>query len=645
MTLLRALIVEDSPEDAELTLGALRRGGYELVWERVETREAMLSALRDREWDVVLSDYHLPAFSALGALATLQESGRDLPFIIASGTIGEDVAVEALKAGADDFVVKGRLARLIPAIERGMRDAEGRRRHREAEGELARSARLLRLVVDSVPDRVAVVDADGRLALRNAADEQLASRASADAVASAWPQQAGLFLSDRTTPCPPDQLPLVRALRGDAVDGAVLFERDERSPQGTWLTVNARPVREGDGRIVGAVAVARDTTRERQAQEQLLQSERMASVGVLAAGLAHEINNPLAAVVANVELCISQIGGLRERIGETEAVEVLASLEDAREASQRMRQILKDLKVFSRGEDERPGSIDVARTLDSAIRMASNEIRHRAELVRLYQAVPPAQGNESRLGQVFLNLLVNAAQAIPEGRAADNEIRASVGAAADGRIMVEIRDTGTGMAPDIVQRLFTPFFTTKPVGVGTGLGLSICHRIVGSMGGEIIVESEVGKGTAFRVLLPATPERTPARPADTLAAPRAAAIRRGRVLVVDDEAALAKSIRRILSRDHDCVVLTAAQDAAAQISGGERYDVILCDLMMPTMTGMDLHEALLRAVPEQAARMIFLTGGAFTERARAFLSSVANARLDKPFDPAELRALVNDHVR
>ena len=200
-----------------------------------------------------------------------------------------------------------------------------------------------------------------------------------------------------------------------------------------------------------------------------------------------------------------------------------------------------------------------------------------------------------------------------------------------------------GSRPEIIGRIFDAFFTTKAVGVGTGLGLAICQRIVTDMGGELTVESEVGKGTTFRVALPVARKKKSdvAPPAE----PVAAAGRRGRILVVDDEELVVRGVKRILSKEHDVVATVAAKEALALCAGGEKFDLILCDLMMPDMTGMDLHRELSRVAPEQANRMIFVTGGAFTEKARRFLSETPKEHLEKPFASANLRAIVQRYLR
>jgi CheY-like chemotaxis protein len=241
-----------------------------------------------------------------------------------------------------------------------------------------------------------------------------------------------------------------------------------------------------------------------------------------------------------------------------------------------------------------------------------------------------------------LNLVVNAAQAIPEGAADQNEIRVVTRLDDRGRVVVEVHDTGSGIAEAVLPRIFDPFFTTKPVGVGTGLGLAICHRIVAAAGGQLTVESQVGKGTVFRTTLPALEgDADQASPLPAAVAPG----RRGRVLVIDDEPLLGTAIRRMLSAEHDVVVVTAARDALALVSRGERYDVLLCDLMMPEVTGMELHAELLRSCPELAEQMVFMTGGAFTSRAREFLDEVRNPRLEKPFDVGTIKALVRSLLR
>ncbi|MBI3070519.1 MAG: response regulator [Deltaproteobacteria bacterium] len=397
--------------------------------------------------------------------------------------------------------------------------------------------------------------------------------------------------------------------------------------------------------------------KERRTLEgQLVISDRMASVGSLAAGVAHEINNPLGALMANLQFAMEDLARvvddsqthpsddawrdwLARRIGEA-----LEPLRDARESSERIRNIAKDLKVFARSNDgERPGPVDVRRVVESSARMAWVEIRHRARLVNDFAEVPPVQATEGRLGQVVLNLIVNAAQAIPEDRTDKNEIRIRIGMADGKRVFIEVRDTGTGIAPENLPRIFDAFFTTKPAGVGTGLGLAICHRIVTTLGGEITVHSELEHGTTFRLALPISTDVAPAAPiVDVRTAPPS---RRGRVLIVDDEPTMCAALRRMLAGAHDVVTVPSGSKALERLTAGEVFDVILCDLMMPEMTGMELHGEVTRRLPEVAGCFIFMTGAAVTSSAREFLDRVPNSHLEKPFNAARLRALINDRVR
>lgn len=262
--------------------------------------------------------------------------------------------------------------------------------------------------------------------------------------------------------------------------------------------------------------------------------------------------------------------------------------------------------------------------------------------MKVYGPQVYVQGTESRLGQVFLNLLVNAAQAIPEGKPHTNTIRVETRMMGPERLCVEIADTGAGIPAETLRHLFTPFFTTRPVGVGTGLGLAICQRIISGYGGDIQVESEVGKGTTFRVILHVA--EAPKEPQSVAPEPEVGGMARGTVLVVDDEELVGNAVRRVLLSEHDVVAVRSVDAALELIRGGARFEVILSDLMMPVKNGIDLSRALRAQHPGQEQRIVFITGGAFTPSARAFLDSVPNRRLDKPFLAEQLRALVNGQV-
>jgi PAS domain S-box-containing protein len=394
------------------------------------------------------------------------------------------------------------------------------------------------------------------------------------------------------------------------------------------------------------VSIARDVTEQRKLQSQLSLADRMASMGTLAAGIAHEINNPLAFVISNLGFLLDEMrrmpsmlpGGLTAR---PEVDEWRSVLMEAREGAERVRQIVRQLKAFSRPDEERLETVDLHAVLDSAVMLAANEIKHRARLKREFGAMPHVKGNEGRLCQVFLNLVVNAAQAIPEGAAEKNEIRLVTREGENGRVVAEVQDTGSGIPPEVMGRIFDPFFTTKPVGVGTGLGLSICHGIITSLGGEISVESQPGRGTTVRVVLPAAEQG--ARVVKPMAAPQVPITQRGRVLIVDDEPAVGRALRRIL-REHEVELATSGRQALEKLSTDNRFHAVLCDVMMPDLGGKDLYEAIQQAGSGLERRFVFVSGGAFTQGARDFLARVPNPTLEKPFDETAVRRVVRELV-
>ncbi len=450
----------------------------------------------------------------------------------------------------------------------------------------------------------------------------------------------------------PDDAPAFGAQLNELLDGkrkTIDIEHRVRAGSGEWRWMHgkARIVgRNERGEPIRIIGTCADVTERKKMVSRLQFADRMASVGTLAAGVAHEINNPLAYVIGNLGFAIEALAEASElaasgRWSTSSLMPVLdecrRALKEAEDGATRVRGIVRDLKVFSRSDEDQRGPVDVRRVVESALNLASNELRHRARVVTRLSDVPLVLANEARLTQVFLNLLVNAAQAIREGAVEENEIEVEVRRGDLGHVVVEVRDSGCGIKPEDRARIFDPFFTTKPAGIGTGLGLAICHGIVDALGGEIDVESEVGKGSTFRVLLPATQER----PAAAGAVPEpAAASRRGRILVVDDEPLFCRTVERVLKMDHDVVALGDAREALARIQAGETFDVVLTDLVMPGMSGMELYAAVERAAPALAERILFVTGGAFTPDATAFVAERPDRVLEKPLTADAIRAAV-----
>ena len=389
------------------------------------------------------------------------------------------------------------------------------------------------------------------------------------------------------------------------------------------------------GESVRMVAI-RDLTERKQLEARLALADRLASMGTLAAGVAHEINNPLSYILLNLEIAQSELANASP---ERPATHALSSVRDALEGTERVKRIVSDLRSFSRGSGDETASVDLERTVSFARAISANEVRHRATLDVRLAGLPPVRGNETRLGQVFLNLIMNAAQSIPDGSAGSQRISIVGRREGDAWVVVDVSDTGAGIPREILPRIFEPFVTSKSRAEGTGLGLSIAQSILTAMGGSISVTSTVGRGTTFTLRLPVADEVKAERVSP---APRASAQRHARVLVVDDEARIRIVIAQALRPQHEVVTASSGFEALTILERGEEFDAMLCDLMMPQMGGIDLHEQVATRWPELARHTGLLTGGAFSERAQRFVETSGLRCLEKPCTVAELQALVDD---
>lgn len=447
-----------------------------------------------------------------------------------------------------------------------------------------------------------------------------------------------------------------RVLRGETVETEASLTANEGERCFSVLLI---PIGANDD-VVGAHVVLRDVSRYRDLQAQLIQSEKMASVGQIAAGIAHEINNPLAYVLANLTLLREHERALRGFVTElrtsgahTDPVsieaavarhhidEVLSELTsittDSLEGAERIRRISRDLRSLARIDEDDVELVDVNTVLNGTISFVFNEIRHRARLEKHLAELPRLAASPGRLSQVFLNLLVNAAQAIDDGHADRNVITLRTELAGD-RIRVTVSDTGPGIAAAVRDRIFEPFVTTKPKGVGTGLGLAICRDIVTSYRGDIRAEACRGGGTSFVVSLPLDTGRSPRKsgPAPSV---NAGVGRRARVLLVDDDPTVLKAFQRMVDHAHAVHTAPSGREALGLLES-EDFDVVVCDLMMPDLSGPELFETVRKRWPQLADRFVFMTGGAFTPTAKEFLERVPNLRIEKPFDPGHLLAMI-----
>jgi PAS domain S-box-containing protein len=432
------------------------------------------------------------------------------------------------------------------------------------------------------------------------------------------------------------------------------------------VDISLAPVRFGDRPLL--LACLRDVSERRQLKSALAQADRLSNMGMLAAGVAHEINNPLSYVLYNLEsvsddlsrvldaVCswrtrlenrfgpdavAATVGDAGARMNASVLRDIRERFSDALGGAVRIREIARGLGRFSRVEEDRLVSVELREVIEVALNLSFNEIKYRARVVKEYGLVPMLTASEGRLAQVFLNLFINAAHAIEEGNVEQNEIRVRTWFER-GMACTEIRDTGKGMDGDQLDQVFDPFFTTKEVGVGSGLGLPISNGIIQGYGGTIDVESKLGEGTSFFVRIPIHSEETVSVVTEPIARDEGAT--QGRLLIVDDDAAIRATMVRMLKR-HEIVQAEDGGVARQILEGDQTFDAILCDMMMPNVSGMDLHAWLGEAYPDLARRLVFVTGGAYTPRAREYLSKVDNIRLDKPFDAANFKKIVGSVIR
>ena len=519
----------------------------------------------------------------------------------------------------------------VAAVVVSFSDITDRKRAEDAARE---SDAMFRAVYDNAGLGVLLRDQAGRLVECNRTFERMLGR-SAEAL-QFMADTAYMHPDDRDAPAA-----LHAALLAGERESYELDRRYLRSDGSTlWGRVTVSLVRDAEGAPRHIVEMVTDTTDRKQMEAQLLLADRLTSLGTMAAGVAHEINNPLTWLMGNVSFALDLMDELHPGMPlDADTLEELRSvLTESLSGAERVRTIVRDLKLFSRSEDTPGARADLARVIHSTTRMLNNELSHRANLVLDLIDVPPVSGDEARLGQVLTNLLVNAMQALPERNQDENELRVRLRYARD-RVVLEVIDNGVGIAPEVQSRIFDPFFSTKDVGEGTGLGLSICHSIVTGLGGCMEVDSRPGVGTTFRMLL--RPAVRPEAAAVPHVPPKAGLAARKRVLCIDDEPDVGRLVMRILRKQHEVIVETDGTVALERIRAGERYDAILCDLMMPSISGMDFYHELCASVPEMAERCGFMTGGVFTAAARAFAAELPPSRLiEKPFHGEAVQALV-----
>jgi len=626
---LRILVVDDSEEDTEMLVRELR-ASYDVVFERVCTRSAMKTAL-EKSWDLVVSDWSMPEFGGLEAFRVVREAGLDLPFILVSGMIDEEIAAHALEAGVHDFMSKGRYARLLPSIARTVREADTRRQKRAADAELERQRELVahsearyRAMFKKSPQPMWMID---RQSLAFVAVNEAASRL------YGYPRDelTRMTLADLHAEDPP-------TIR----DGQRTESCRHRKKDGSWITVEIDSSDfEVDGRAVRLSLISDITEREhaheelRRTEEHLRHAGKMDAIGRLAGGVAHDFNNVL--TVIHAMTCFLE-DALPPGTQRDDAIEI-------RRAAERGAAITRQLLTVSRHSIVAPSSLSLTQVVEEFAPMLRRLVGERVTLSTRSVDVPAVIADRGQVEQVLMNLAVNARDAMPDGGRFTIETRSLEveGEAADARglrpgchVLLEVTDTGIGMDANTCRKIFDPFFTTKEAGKGTGLGLSIVHGIVTQAGGTISVYSELGLGTTFRIYLPASEEVVHETVREDVAPPRT--LPPITVLVVDDHREVRSVAIRAL-QDAGCRVLEAATAEEARhicVSHDGTIDVVVLDVVLSDGRGDLLVQQLRDLRPEIAT--VLMSGypaGALTPSGGAPPDLLA-----KPFSPSELRAAV-----
>ncbi|MDB6167456.1 MAG: hybrid sensor histidine kinase/response regulator [Verrucomicrobia bacterium] len=590
---LSVLHLEDEPGDAELVSLLLNREwpGCQIL--RVETREGFVAALRDRKFDLILSDFSMPNFDGLSALEIAQPLA--IPFIFLSGTIGEDNAAHALQRGATDYILKDRPGRLIPAIRRALGEAREHRRRRNAEARVHEQAEFL----NKARDAIIVSDLKRRIIYWNQGAEEMLGWTSAEALARTEEELFGASAFSEI-----DRVR--RTITGEAWRGEVSLVNKAGTPLilESRVTLIHGPAGEPKSHLI----ISSDITEQRKLEKQFLRAQRMESIGILAGGIAHDINNVLAPVLMAVGL----VGHM------TKDPEILRLMKILEMSALRGASLVRQILAFAKGVDGERAEIQPEILIRETTSLLTETLPKSVMLeTDLPPDLSPVSADATQLSQVIMNLCVNARDAMPAGgrlrvQAANVAVgpaqaQAHPGAKPGPHVLVSVEDTGVGIPPGMIDRIFDPFFTTKGPGKGTGLGLASVLGIVKGHGGFLEVQSEVRRGTKFSLFFPAISAAAAAPVSD----PPAAAAPRGSgetILVIDDEKAIGEMLRLVLL-DAGYRALIAHDGASGLALYREHHaevKAVLLDLMMPEMQGLEVI-ARLRAI-DPAVRIVTMSG-------------------------------------
>ena len=593
---LRLLLVEDSENDARLMLRALERQGLAIEGVRVETGEELAARLDEGSWDLVLSDYHLPRFDGLEALQLVRARDEDIPFVMVSGRGGEELAVAAMRAGANDFLLKDHLSRLAHIVQREMRDVEIRRAQRASESELRR----LSMAISQVPDAILITDPDGRIVYANPALESVSGFTLAEMVG----RTPRIFQSGRHDAEFYRNLHTTVANRETWRGLFVNRRKDGRLWEAEALIA---PVLDREGLLVSYVCTQRDVTHEHQLQAQLEHAQRLEAVGLLSAGIVHDFNNILMPVLAHAELALD-----RPDLDP----DFRRHLEVIQASAQRAATLTRQLLGFTRTHTAEHRDLEFHRLVAESMKLLRAAIPATIDFrLDVDRASGFVHGDPTQLHQIVLNLCTNAFHAMQGGvgtlrvtlrksRLPDTECVMGLCIPAGSYLVLEVSDTGRGIDPEVLPRIFLPFFTTKGPSEGTGLGLPIVLGIVQEMGGGIQVSSRPGEGSLFRVCLPEVPPLHTETPGPSREIPRGSE----RILLLEDDPTLLATLQIMLEGlGYEVTAAPLPTEALDRLAQNRKpFDLVLTDLTMPDMSGLEFAHQVRAQHPAQ--KILLMTG-------------------------------------
>ncbi len=640
---LRILLVEDDPRDADLIVLALRRDGFEPDWRRVDTKADYLKGLHPG-LDIIMSDYSLPGFGGIEALELLKESGLEIPFMLVSGTIGEEMAVEAMKLGAADYLLKDRLARLGPAVRQALEQSHRRNQHKQALDALQRTSKMLQTIFDSAPVAILGLDLQGKVVRWNAGAFRMFGWTEGEVIGRVCPtvpeEGRGDYLAM-----------IAQVVRAGGQTGINSLRRTKNGEM-LHTSIVAAALQDASGETVGLMVIIEDITKQRQAEqalrqseEQLRQSQKMEAIGQLSSGVAHDFNNLLTVIKGHLDLF-----RLKGQISPT----MIHSVRQINHAADRASTLSRQLLMFSRQQVMQQADYNLNGLVATLSKMLQRLLSEKIVIQVNYATRPMMiHADEGMVEQVVLNLAINARDAMADGghlsistQSVDftTATAARIPEAREGKfVCLQLTDSGSGISPETLPRIFEPFFTTKEAGKGTGLGLAMAYGIMQQHNGWITVESRLGEGTTFRAYFPRlhTTTLTPFEEKSEMVLPGG----HEGILLVEDEAAVRQIAEAALVSLGYRVFSAVNGKAALQVwdAHKQNIDLVITDLIMPEGIGGAELATLLWADNPQIP-MLYMSGYSNDATTEELGLEEGVNYLSKPFDLTGLAKIVRSRL-